>query len=416
MAKMDLKRAIADIMRANAREHEGRRYTVPSPQAYPYQWLWDSCFHSIILAHFDMPAAKDELRSVIARQFENGMLPHMIYWQRSATAVHKYLDIGWGKEDTSSITQPPMLAYAAWRVFERDQDAAFLEELYPAMSRFYAYLLTERDPRRIHLAGIINPDESGEDNSPRFDALLGLEAVHTMEENFKKRLVLVAENLARDGKVAEMLDVFWVEDVPFNAILVENLRVLADIAAKLNHERDAEYYRSEAERIAEAMRSLMLEDGVYWSIHGEKHEKIKIKTWAVFSPLFAGIPTQEEAERLVREHLLNSREFATPFGIPTVATDEPSFDPSGKGRDKTVTFANWRGPVWMASNWFIFHGLRAYGFNAEAEKIYKDSLRLLEKSGFREHYHPITGRGYGAEQFTWGGLVLDMQETLAVKA
>lgn len=38
-----------------------------------------------------------------------------------------------------------------------------------------------------------------------------------------------------------------------------------------------------------------------------------------------------------------------------------------------------------------------------------ESIReLVGKSGFREYYNPFTGQGYGAEDFTWAGLVLDM--------
>src|SRR5690348_17747575 len=52
-----------DLMRKNRRVTDGHLYTVPAPVDYPYQWLWDSCFHAIILTHFDLPAAKAELLS-----------------------------------------------------------------------------------------------------------------------------------------------------------------------------------------------------------------------------------------------------------------------------------------------------------------------------------------------------------------
>ena len=35
---------------------------------------------------------------------------------------------------------------------------------------------------------------------------------------------------------------------------------------------------------------------------------------------------------------------------------------------------------------------------------------LIEKSGFREYYNPNTGKGYGAMDFTWSGLVVDMMK------
>jgi hypothetical protein len=33
---------------------------------------------------------------------------------------------------------------------------------------------------------------------------------------------------------------------------------------------------------------------------------------------------------------------------------------------------------------------------------------LVEKSGFREYYDPVTGEGHGAREFTWSGLLVDM--------
>lgn len=379
------------------RRHAGEfQYTLPSPSTYPYQWLWDSCFHAIVLSHTSPQDAKAELRSLLSKQFENGMIPHMIYWEKA-----DFIKIDWGREGTSSITQPPMIAYAAWQVFGADQDMEFLKEVYPKLFHYYQYLLHERDPHERHLVGLINPDESGEDNSPRFDKMLGLPPVHTVVENFAQRLTLVDENRTCNFDAPFcMKNFFWVKDVPFNAILVENLRCLARIAERLERGYDAAYFDAEAARVTASMRELMYEDGLFWSTHGEHYEKIKTKTWAVFAPLFAGIPTQEEAVALVETHLRQAAEFEAPFGIPTVSQDEPAFDPAGF----------WRGPTWMATNWFIHRGLTRYGLVEDAARVLERSMQLLEKSGFREYFNPLTGEGLGAVDFTWGALVVDMLE------
>ena len=62
----------------------------------------------------------------------------------------------------------------------------------------------------------------------------------------------------------------------------------------------------------------------------------------------------------------------------------------------------------MATNWFAYRGLKRYGFEEEAAIVAKQSRELVEQSGFREYYHPHTGVGLGAHDFTWGGLALDM--------
>lgn len=394
---MDIKKSSLQLLLNNRRKIKGFQYTVPSPENYPYQWLWDSCFHAIIYTHFSVDNAKREILSLLSKQFENGLIPHMIYWEKDQST--SFPVIKWGKKDTSAITQPPMVAYAVWAIYQKDKDKSFIKKVYPHLYHFYRYLLTERDPHGNQLIGIMNPDESGEDNSPRFDIPLGLPPVHVLKENSKRRLGLVAQNIeCKFDAPFCMRNFFWVKDVPFNAIIVENLRRLSQIAASLGYSEDAVFFASEAENISLAMRKLMLEDDLFWSTFGESYQKIKVKTWAIFAPLFAKIPTKKEAENLVKKHLLNPKEFWTKFPVPTVSISEPSFDPQGF----------WRGPTWIATNWFIYKGLLNYGFLDVAEQIKKTSVRLIQRSGFREYFNPQTGQGQGAKNFTWGALVSDM--------
>lgn len=390
---MNVKDETYRILIQNRREQDGFQYTVPSPTSYPYQWLWDSCFHAIILTQFNIEDAKEELRSVVSHQFDNGMLPHMIYWKRTDV-----INIDWGTGETSSITQPPIIADAVMRVFEHDNDVTFLTQLYPALSRYYRYLLSRK---RFDggLLGIINPDESGEDNSPRFDAALGLPPANTLEENTAARFALIERNKECNfDEQSCMRDFFWVKDVPFNAFMVQNLRTLARLAEKMGMSDDVNYFASEAEILAQSMRRDMCEDGVYWSVYKSPLQKIKVLTWAIFAPLYAGLYTQEEAEYCIVRYLRSDRDFATPYLVPTVSLSDPAYAPQGF----------WRGPTWIGTNWFIYHGLRRYGFHDDAERIKHASHSLLAKSGFREQFDPITGEGLGARDFTWGGLILDM--------
>ena len=395
----DFKTKVYELMLANRRHGGKYQYTLPSPDSYPYQWLWDSCFHAIILTHYNTEDAKKELLSLVAKQFTNGMIPHMNYWQEpEKTNFHK---VDWGKEDSSSITQPPLLAYAAWQIYQKDQDLEFLSNIYSHIKRFYDYLLKERDPRGHHLASIINPDESGEDNSPRFDLPLNLPPKQTIEENYKKRLELISKNHKCNFDAPYcMKNFFWAKDVPFNSILVENLKILSSIADKLNFGEKSEYYHQQASLIKGAMRSLMLEDGIFWSTYGKDYKKIKVKTWAIFSPLFAKVATDSEAKSLIKNYFLNPDEFYLPFILPTTSKSDPAFDPKGF----------WRGPIWISTNWIVFKGLKNYGFEMEAKYLLDCSIKLLEKSGFREQYNPLTGEGFGARNFTWGGLIVDMLE------
>ena len=396
---MDVAAEAKKLLEENRRETDGHQYTIPSAEQYPYQWLWDSCFHAIMLAQYDTEAAKAELRSLLFHQFPNGMVPHIIYWKPGI--LHLF---DWGVEGTSSLTQPPMLAYAAWEIHRHNPDGAFLESIYPALLSYYRFLVDKRDPGDHHLIGIINPDESGEDNSPRFDTPLSARADITYNEHLALRSKLVTDNIACtfDAELC-MRTHFWVKDVPFNAILVENLRALAHIASFLKHEDGEHFANLHAELIAHAMRERLFEDGGYWSAFSADHQKLTVATWAHFAPLFAGLYSKEEAAAVVYNQLMDPDTFYAPFGIRTVSMREPSYRARGYGDN-----FSWRGPVWMAPHWFIYHGLLRYGYKKEATAIRDKSFALLEHAGFRECFDPETGEGSGARGFTWGALVLDM--------
>ena len=44
-----------------AREADGGGFCVPNPTTYPWQWLWDSCFHAVVWAHLGDERAVGEL-------------------------------------------------------------------------------------------------------------------------------------------------------------------------------------------------------------------------------------------------------------------------------------------------------------------------------------------------------------------
>lgn len=399
---------IEQLMRENRRERDGYTYTVPSPDLYPFQWLWDSCFHAIILSHFDLAAAKAELRSACSRPLAGGLLPHIIYWE-SDTAVTNWgremrgdvINAAWGVTGTSAITQPPLMARALADIYQLDNDVAFVRELYPIFATHYRALLTDRVLGAHQLAFIINPDESGEDNSPRFDAAQELPAVHTANESLDRRLDRMYQHAACNFHVASCTaNHFAIADVPFNVILAEGLGHMAQFASLLGNGDDAAYFAASGTAVQQAIRNQLFHDGMWYAYDHNDEEHITVDTWAHFMPLYGGIATAAEAAVLVESWLLSEQHFWTEFPVPSTSLQEAAFDP---------TTGFWRGPVWMAPNWFIYKGLIRYGFHDVAYELREKTTALINQSGFREQYNPHTGAGIGATNFTWGGLVLDME-------
>ncbi len=391
---MNFKERVRLLLLSNRRKtRDGHEYTVPSPSTYPYQWLWDSCFHAIILAKVDPEGGKKELLSLLSRQQPDGMIPHMIFWKPRITRPYHL----WWKKGVSSITQPPMIAYAAWEIYKETKDASFLKEIFPQTLAFYKYLIDMRDPHDHHLISIINPDESGEDNSPRFDFAMRVKSNISFFSHMWKRHKLVTMNrtCGFDPLVC-MQARFWVKDVPFNSILVKNLEILAQMAEVVGDTEGKEFAVLNHDLISFTMREYLMAEGVLWSAIGLEHGHLKVATWAHFAPLFAGIYTPEEAKALIENHFNNTETFRSEY-----SKQEASYRSKGF----------WRGPIWFAPHWFIYKGLKDYGFDEEAAWLGGVTKKLIDTHGFREYFDPETGRAYGAKNFTWGTLVLDMLDS-----
>lgn len=386
--------AVRDLMAGNRVVVGRHRYTRPAPSVYEQQWLWDSCFHAIILSHFDPDMAADELRSLLwhAGVETGGLLPHMIDWQGGSAAL-------WGNPFVSFLTQPPLPAEAVLCLYRRGVGLDVVREAYPALAAYYRWLLDERDPDGDGLVSLIHPWESGWDASPRWDALLGLS--HPTPAETKAARLRLAAALREGPRAAAAIAAggrFLVEAADFNAILAANLAAMAELADALSDPTAAAAWRQAAARTRAAMNARMWDDeaGFYWDLAGAGEEPIRVPTAAPFVALYGGVPDADRAARLVA-HLTSVR-FAAAFPVPTVAMDDPHFAPADY----------WRGNTWLPVNWLIVRGLCAYGYHDLAADLARRSLALVQQAGFYEYYHPLTGAGLGSHPQSWSGLVLDL--------
>ena len=103
---------------------------------------------------------------------------------------------------------------------------------------------------------------------------------------------------------------------------------------------------------------------------------------ACFLPMMARIPDVERATRLA-DRLTDPGSFWLPVPVPTVAADEPQYSDD-----------MWRGPSWMNINFFIWEGLREYGFDNIADELRRRCMAAIEKwyyegGGVFEFYDPM---------------------------
>jgi glycogen debranching enzyme len=406
-----LRAAAIEVLERNRRvgvssDGDAYDFVCPSPGHYPFQWFWDSCFHAIALTHVDVGRALQELRGLAAAADPDGFMPHMILWDMHAhlDALARY-NIRLLRSDRTATIQPPVLAIALERVYRASEDLGVLDELLPTTIALFDWLAQTRDPDRDGLIAIIQPDESGLDASPKYDALM---AMPTIDDPglvaAMQRLFSSYAPLGNDSRGMLLLDVFNVEDVLVNSIYIQGLGILARLAREAGASTTAARLDSRRDLALDSLLTRCWDPtrGVFWDLAGDSEQQLRLLTITSLLPLIIADLPSAIADRLVHEHLLNESEFWLEFPLPSVALAEPAFEPD---------FASqliWRGPTWVNTNWFLVGGLRQHGYMAEADELAERTLRMVAGAGFREFFNPFTGEGYGAHSFGWSTLVLDL--------
>ncbi len=201
---------------------------------------------------------------------------------------------------------------------------------------------------------------------------------------------------SRAGKI----DTFQCEGVDLACYLHRELQAMAFIAGKLGKPEVARAYTGRATALAALINKTFWDetDGFYYDRSERTGKPIRIKTISGFIPLWAGIASPKQAERLVREHLTNEKTFWLKYPIATYAATEPDYYQGVKSKE-----CNWRGTAWIPTNYMIMHGLVDYGFNDIARELADRTFRLVldENPTTREFYDADTGKGNGMNPF-WG--------------
>jgi hypothetical protein len=412
-------------------------FTKPGPHQYPHQWNWDSALIALGLSHFDLPRAQSEIRALLSGQWQDGMLPSIVY--HSIPSDYFPTPQFWQIESsphapgvpTTGITQPPLLATVVRLIHTRRPIPDFIREVYPALLRWHRWLHTARDADGTGLACILHPWESGTDDSPRWLSLLATmqpEAVPEFQRGDTRYVPAIERpNRAEYERFIYLIDIFrklryepdellahspfLAQDILFNAILFRADEDLRALAVSLDQGTDEIDSWLTSMRLNFNARFWDEGIGLYYDYDMRAGKPIRVNTASTFLPLFAGLPSKLQSQRLVEEHLLNPSEYA-PAGevrhwVTTTAKTESTWEPR----------RYWRGPVWIIMNWFLIEGLRRYGHNDLAQVIRQDTLGLIETAGFREYYDARDGSGCGSVDFSWSAaLALELSMASSVNS
>ncbi len=375
-------------------------FCVPNGSVYPFQWLWDSCFHAVVLAELGDDRAMVEVASALAHQDpESGAVAHLTYW-----GDPDHHGDFWGRSMTSSITQPPMYGHALAVLHDRGFAGRIDPELGQRARRGLAALLDRRRSDDV-LVPILHPWESGCDDSPRWDDWIGFDRGDWTPAGWRdakgdlvSALVLDTRGMAVDSTR------FRVASCGFNALVAWNIDELARVGQADRTLVDA------SARIASALRDQWDPTLVTWvdrvespvpfssglrrgeSSDRDRAEASSSRVRTVDAMLTLLVDPRPEAI----EALVDPAAYLGRNGLRGVHPDEPSYDPS----------TYWRGPSWPQLNYLLWLALERAGATDQAGLVAEASVRGALASDWSEYWHPDTGDGGGARPQTWAGLAL----------
>jgi len=370
-------------------------FCVPNATTYPWQWLWDSCFHSICWAHLgEAERARTELANVLAHQAGDGFVPHMTYWQGGDTHA-----AFWGRKVTSSITQPPMYGHAVAELTRLGVNVG--ADTIERARRGLRFLIDQRMRLGTGIV-IVHPWESGCDDSPRWDGWI--DGSWTFERGKALRGELAGALIGDTGRALGATsspigsNAFEVASAGFSALVSFNAAELASVTGDQQLESDAV-------EIAAALDQRWNSDRMTWT------DRVGVgpsKTAAVrtLDALLGILVTTDESVRAgAWAEIDNESAFAADVGPASTHRLEPSFD----------LRAYWRGPAWPQLTYLFWVAAKRQQLDSLAARLGNCLVNGALRSDFAEYWQPDTGEGLGAIPQSWTALaaVVSAQAPLA---
>jgi putative isomerase len=314
-----------------------RESMTPSKLHYVGIWQWDALFHAIAYRHNFPHLAQDQIRVVLDHQAADGMIPDAVHDEGTITHLDFPVE--------ADVTKPPLIAWAAWKLYETSQDREFIQEIYEPIFRWNNWWMEKNDIDGDGLCEYQHPFSSGLDDNPLWD-----EGMPVTSPDLNTYLVLQMEALSRMAEV-------------------------------LGLSQDQEFWEQKASLHLEKMISLLWDEeaGIFQAKRAG--QPVPVLTPFNLFPLITGRLPEKIAKRLV-EKLTDPTTFSSPFPVPTVALNDSHYQASQM----------WRGPTWINVNYLLIEGLQRSGFIKEAKDLRQRTLDLVNHQvDIHEYYNSQTG-------------------------
>ncbi|MBS0350646.1 MAG: glucosidase [Proteobacteria bacterium] len=448
-----------------------RILSMPDKWEYPWFAAWDLAFHCLTYALVDLEFAKEQVWLLLFDQFQhpNGAIP-AYEWE-------------------FSDLNPPVQAWAVYKIFKMEyektgkKDYVFLKKCYLKLLINFAFWVN-----KIDRSGC-NVFEGG---------FLGLDNITIVDRS----LNALGDAMLKQADGTGWMGMFCLNLMRIALVLAEEDPTYTSMATKFfqhfvyiahaMHKIDFKQYNLWNEPDGFFYDAVVYPDG-----NIPKFEEFKVRSLVGLIPMYAiDVITSEELNQFpefkknflwflhnrpelvkncvtyfkeehqhcyvlslidehqfqrIAEYLINSQEFLSPFGIRSLSKYheqhpfifknlQVGYEPAESFEKMKGGNSNWRGPIWLPTNYLLIESLKVYlrffkkpeiDLNDLADRLiaifrlneqgqrpfYGDQAGLCQDPHFRnylwfnEYFHPETGKGLGASHQTgWTGLVANLIE------
>ena len=367
--------------------------SMPDTWEYPWYAAWDLAFHCIPLALVDPTFAKEQLVLMLREWYmhPNGQIP--------------------AYEWAFSDVNPPVHAWAAWRVYKIDQkrggagDRVFLERVFHKLLLNFTWWVNRKDTegKNIFEGGFL-----GLDNIGVFDRSAPLPTGGRLEQSdatswmgmYCLNMLTIALELARDNRAYEDVASKFFEHFVYICRAVNNIGgkhielwdrsdgFFYDVLHLPNGETTHMKVRSMVGLIplfaVETLDSTLIDrlprfkHRLQWFIENrpELSQHVETQTYDGGVRRFLSLVNRHRLRSVMR-YLLDENEFLSPHGIRALSRyhkDHPyvlnvmgnehrvDYEPAESSTPQFGGNSNWRGPVWFPVNYLLIESLQKFHF------------------------------------------------------
>ncbi|SDA35347.1 alpha-L-rhamnosidase [Sphingomonas sp. NFR15] len=330
---------------------------VPDPvliEGAQYQGIWQECgpHEALVYRHWRPDVARASHRTFFDLQRADGQLP----------ANNKLTETGFGQ-----IQMVVPIAATAWELARATGDGELLETAYRACSAWDGWLMRHRNTRGTGLIEGFCTYDTGHDNSPRWAGVPN-QCPNKDARRFPQGFAL--PRLCPD----------------LSATVYGGRRALAEMARALGRTADAARWDEQAEAIRRLIldRLYVAEDAAFYDLDADDRF-VRVRGDILTRVVGEHVVDRRTFDSLWQHQLGNPKAFWTPYPLPSIALDDPTFV-------RPIPGNSWGGAAQALTALRTGRWMDHYRRSAEFGTLMNQWCEAIQRDPtFRQQIDPVTG-------------------------